>query len=79
MADQQPQEIKNLNKFRLHFHIKFLHQQGILETEPWMFDFIKTSINKNDEIKLTEVDMTKYLKWSEESVRNYISRAERAY
>lgn len=73
------QEIKNLRRFRLHFHVKFLHQQGILETEPWMFDFIKTSIMQSDEIKITESDLAKYGKFSEEHVRNYLSRAERGY
>lgn len=36
--------------FRLHFLLKFLFQQGVLNCEPWMSPFLKTSLRDHNEL-----------------------------
>lgn len=37
-------EVKNLKLFKLHFFLKFLFQQGVIQIEEWMTPFLKTNM-----------------------------------
>lgn len=59
------QSVEQLDLFELHFFIKILYQQGVLEQEEWMGDLIGTPIhahlnlsaeNKSHTVHLPDVD-----------------------
>ena len=43
-ALRELQEAKNFDIFKTAFTLKALHQQGVLEIEPWMSPFLKSSL-----------------------------------
>lgn len=55
--------VENLDSFRVHFMIRFLNQQGVLDFEPWMEPYLKTPMAKSGLINPQSVakDKVKYL------------------
>jgi DNA repair protein RecO (recombination protein O) len=53
-----------LPHFKLHFGLRLLLQQGVLEQESWMLPFLKTPMAKTNELQKIEVnsDAEEYIK-----------------
>jgi DNA repair protein RecO (recombination protein O) len=69
-------EVKSLTLFRLHFLVKFLFQQGVLNVEEWMHEFLRISIRDHDQLafKVTVEDehwVLDRLVDIDQSVQNY--------
>lgn len=47
---------ENFENFKVHFLIRFLNQQGILDVEKWMEPFLKTPMAKTGEIHWQSAD-----------------------
>ena len=66
---------QNLAQFRLHFVVRFLLQQGVLEQEPWMSAFLTTPMAESN--KLPPIPVVKQqLHWIETQLEHYLTRAE---
>lgn len=63
---------KNLRNFRLHFCLKMLFQQGVLEPEVWMKPYLGTSMSEHEKIEdLDDPQTNLHLKWAENKLREY--------
>jgi len=65
----------DISHFKIHFALRFLMQQGVLEQENWMKVFLQTPLAKTYELAETDVD-PKYLHWVESRLATYVARAE---
>jgi DNA repair protein RecO (recombination protein O) len=67
------QEAKDLKIFLLHFGLKILNQQGMLEPENWMQPFLKTPLAHHKSIP-GDIDPQKNLHWNwvEDRLREYL-------
>lgn len=69
---------KNLDLIKVHFSLKLLHQQGILEVENWMKIFLTTPIKETDSLAETYApEISKYMNWCDQAVREYMATAEK--
>lgn len=69
---------QDLNRLQLHFILKLLYQQGILEPESWMKPYLSIPMNEHaklDEAK-AESSMAR-LQWSWNQLDHYLKNAER--
>ena len=70
---------RQLKRLKLHFNLKFLFQQGVIDIDPWMSPFLKENIsdsNRIDEIPgLTEVLET-YAESIESLIEHYLRSAD---
>ena len=68
------QEAKDLKIFQLHFGLKILHQQGMLEPEAWMQIFFKTPLANHTSLP-ADIDPNKNLHWAwvESQLREYLN------
>lgn len=68
------QEAKDLKIFQLHFGLKILHQQGMLEPEPWMQIFFKTPLAQHASLP-EGIDPNKipHWAWVESQLREYLN------
>ena len=41
---------ENPSILKMHFHLKFLFQQGVIETESWMAPFLKTNLSETNKL-----------------------------
>ncbi len=57
--------------FRMHFALRFLRLQGVLEEEPWMAPYLQTPMGENKKVETTPIDTVK-LHWIETLLNNYI-------
>lgn len=64
----------DLRLFRLHFYLKLLFQQGVLEPESWMTPYLGTSMAEHEKIE-GHLDPQKdvHLMWAENQVREYLA------
>ena len=67
---------------KLHFCLKFLHQQGVISMEPWMVPFLKTNINEN--VRLQQVEninktVDHFLDSIESLILQYIKTADTGF
>jgi DNA repair protein RecO (recombination protein O) len=63
-----------LRNFRLHFCLKMLYQQGVLEPESWMTPYLGTSMSEHEKIEdLDDPQTNLHLKWAENKLREYLS------
>jgi DNA repair protein RecO (recombination protein O) len=64
----------DLRKFKLHFCLKMLFQQGVLEPEPWMNPFLGTSMAEHEKLEGHEDPLKDlHLAWAERKLREYLS------
>jgi DNA repair protein RecO (recombination protein O) len=61
--------------FKIHFGIRFLRQQGVLEQEPWMGPFLKAPMLESESLAGLKLD-TKYLHFIEKNLDRYLTQAE---
>jgi DNA repair protein RecO (recombination protein O) len=70
---------KNLARFKLHFCLKFLFQQGVISVEDWMTPFLKVNMADSDQLDQIE-DMTSivnnFADSMESQVLHYIKNAQ---
>ncbi|MFP5518473.1 MAG: DNA repair protein RecO [Bdellovibrionia bacterium] len=66
---------QSLHLLRLHFHLKFLLQQGVIQPEPWMSVFLKTPLSQSEEIKTSGSEILEHSDSIEAMVRHYIQNA----
>jgi DNA repair protein RecO (recombination protein O) len=60
--------------FRLHFCLKLLFQQGVLEPESWMTPYLGTSMSEHEKIEgLSDPQSDLHLRWAENKLREYLS------
>jgi DNA repair protein RecO (recombination protein O) len=61
--------------FKIHFGIRFLRQQGVLEQEPWMTPFLKTPMLESNSISSLQIE-SKYLFFIEKSLEKYLAQGQ---
>ncbi|MEZ0390620.1 MAG: DNA repair protein RecO [Pseudobdellovibrionaceae bacterium] len=68
------EKAKSLKTFRLHFCLKLLFQQGVLEPESWMNPYLGTSMADHEKIEgLEDPQKDLHLSWAENKLREYLS------
>lgn len=70
------QSIQNTRSFCAHFYIKLLHQQGVLEIQPWMESLLKTSIAQPSGESEVILSLQQW-GWLESQMERYLQTAER--
>ncbi len=71
-------EVKNLDRYKLHFCLKLLFQQGVITVDEWMAPFLKTNISDSqqlDEIPDVSESVETYVRSLESQVLHYIKNA----
>lgn len=71
------QEAKDFKRFKLHFMLKLLLQQGTLEPEDWMKAYLKVPMTDNaarEQIEDSKLGF--HVIWAESQVDDYLKRAE---
>jgi DNA repair protein RecO (recombination protein O) len=70
---------KHLDRLKLHFNLKFLFQQGVIDIDPWMNPFLKENISDSNLIdenpKLIEILET-YSDSIDSLVEHYLKSAD---
>ncbi len=73
---------QNLIRFKLHFYLKFLFQQGVISVEDWMSPFLKINMSDSDQLnqwtdceKIVEL----YTDSIETQVIHYIKNADMGF
>lgn len=69
------EKTQDLQIFKMQFYIKLLFQQGVLSPENWMLPFLRTSLEKSQELADRSLSMDQ-IKTVEYQVRHYIDHAE---
>ncbi len=65
---------QSLRNFRLHFCLKMLFQQGVLEPESWMTPFLGTSMSEHQKLEDHQDPQSDlHLRWAENKLREYLS------
>lgn len=68
------EKAKDLKGFRLHFYLKLLFQQGVLEPESWMNPYLGTPMAEHEKIEgLEDPQKDLHLIWAENQLREYLS------
>ncbi len=60
---------------KMHFYLKFLLQQGVVEAQPWMSPFLRTNISESNSLLSQRVLVDEELQNVELMVRHYIANA----
>ncbi len=71
-------EVKNLDRYKLHFCLKLLFQQGVITVDEWMAPFLKINISESyllDEIPEVSDSVETYVHSLESQVLHYIKNA----
>ena len=74
--------VDNLHRFKLHFYLKFLFQQGVINVDEWMSPFLKINIaesEKLDEVMGIENIILDYSDSIESQVLHYIKNADTGF
>jgi DNA repair protein RecO (recombination protein O) len=67
------QEAKDLKIFLLHFGLKILYQQGMLETEAWMNPFLQTPLARHSSLAgLEDPQRDLHWAWVDSRLREYL-------
>ncbi len=72
---------KNILRFKLHFCLKFLYQQGVISIDEWMNVFLKENLANSDqldEIPQMKTIVEDYLDSIESQVLQYLKTADNA-
>jgi len=67
------EKAENLGNFRLHFILKILSQQGVLEIEEWMEPYLKISIAAHGSLNLDPSKQNLYMIWATNQLKEYLS------
>lgn len=69
---------EDLQLLKTHFAIKFLLQQGVLQSEPWMRIFTQMPMAKNKELAVQKDQILSYHQADkiEQTVKNYLIHAQ---
>lgn len=68
------EKAQDLKLFRLHFYLKLLFQQGVLEPESWMTPYLGTSMSEHEKIEgHSDPQADLHLIWAENQVREYLA------
>lgn len=73
---------KNLQRFKLHFCLKFLFQQGVISVEEWMAPFLKVNMSDTellDQSPETSAAVDTYADSIESQVLHYIKNADTGF
>lgn len=70
------QTTRDIDRTKVHFLLKLLYHQGVLEAENWMGPFLSAPLSAGDEAKLPAVTGAQQ-KWMQEQVETYLKTAER--
>jgi DNA repair protein RecO (recombination protein O) len=70
------EKTKRLDFLRLHFIIKLLHQQGVLEVDGWMMPLLKTPINENEKLVEPFGEYSAHLRLLDSMLENYLKSAQ---
>lgn len=72
----------DLQRFKLHFCLKFLFQQGVISPEDWMSPFLKINISDSDQLdqipEMTEI-VNNFFESIESQVLHYIKNADTGF
>ncbi|MNK11929.1 DNA repair protein RecO [compost metagenome] len=60
---------------KMHFYLKFLFQQGVIETEPWMTPFLRTNLADTNQLLDQKRVVGQEMSAVEIMVRHYIETA----
>ncbi len=69
----------NLIHFRLHFGLKVLHQQGVLEPESWMTSYLATPLDKSSDLvqikngEFNSKEIQNRIVWLENRLKEYVA------
>lgn len=69
----------NLIHFRLHFGLKVLHQQGVLEPESWMTSYLATPLDKSSDLvqikngEFNSKEIQNRIFWLENRLKEYVA------
>lgn len=64
---------KNVDLVKLHFGLKLLYQQGVLEPETWMKDCLSTPLVEHEKLNSIEIlPNRQHLIWLENKVHEYL-------
>lgn len=75
-------KVEKLQRFKLHFCLKFLFQQGVISGESWMSAFLKTNIADSEQIdQVADIDeiVDNYFDSIESQVLHYIKNADTGF
>lgn len=65
---------KSYGRFRLQFCLKLLFQQGVLEPESWMQDYLKISLAEHLNLqKFPDPQLDFHRMWAENKLKEYLS------
>jgi DNA repair protein RecO (recombination protein O) len=68
------EKAKDLKTFRLHFYLKLLFQQGVLEPESWMNPYLGTSMAEHEKIEgHQDPQKDLHMHWAENQLREYLA------
>lgn len=73
---------ERLPRFKLHFCLKFLFQQGVISAENWMSAFLKINLSDSEKLdQLPEIEeiVDTYVDSIESQVLHYIKNADTAF
>jgi len=79
---QKLEDTQNLFRFKLHFYLKFLYQQGVISVEQWMTPFLKMNISDSDsldEMPFVQEAVVNYGDSIESQVLHYIKNADTGF
>lgn len=65
----------DLDSLKMHFYLKFLLQQGVMTTEPWMNPFLKINISETNTLAAHKDQVAEHLFTLEIMVKQYIENA----
>lgn len=72
--EKVPSSENFFSQFRLHFCLKFLFQQGVLEPEQWMKDYLQTSMVNHSQLgKHLDSKLSQHRVWVESRLQEYLS------
>lgn len=66
---------KEVSLLKMHFYIKFLLQQGVIEPESWMSDFLRTPLKETEKLAELKPLVEKHLFLLEKQVQYYLKNA----
>jgi DNA repair protein RecO (recombination protein O) len=67
------EKASDLGNFKLHFILKVLAQQGVLEVEEWMQPYLKTNIADHLNLKIESERQNLFLIWASNQLKEYLS------
>jgi DNA repair protein RecO (recombination protein O) len=65
----------DVSQFKIHFSLRFLLQQGVLQQEPWMEIYLKTPMASTQKLQGQQWQKASLL-WIETALNQYLMRAE---